>query len=1055
MNIKQLVLTSVLAITTVVASYTILQHYQKSHQSHEQRARQVFQDIDEQISKLHNQNATTQIDDQDVVIQGCYGLGWMCGTEQDCCGGYTCKNYVCSCASPGGPSCSCSSQSDCVGGSCCVDGLCQDTDCCGNLDAPCTGQSGNTHGSCCTEYICGQCYVPNNGSNDIQAAPDGQAGLCQSNSSYTLLPCGSGGLGVACVFTAECQSQYVCQNGFCSCAQDEPQGIGCPCTSNTECAQGNCYLGLCQAPESNCLQCYNPGQCASGNCVDTDGDSYCYIEGCKYGMETCNSCFEGSNCAPCNDNSNCESGNCVNGLCYIMDCMYGATACGSCNSGDLGDTCNSDSNCQSQYQCLNGFCSCGTPAGYNCPCSSNGTCVSGLICADTNLCADCYADGGPCNNDSQCCNNTCIAGLCSYAPANGGECAENGQCSSGNCDNLNASETGVCADCLDVDVQCWNGGQCCSGVCSPEGYCFCAANSDGLLPNNCPCTTANECQSNNCVAGYCSGCYGVAELCAGDNQCCSNNCIEEMCSCAPSNGCVCNSNGQCDTGNCYAGLCENCESLGMLCDSDAQCCPGLVCSIEEGQASNTCNCSTSEPAANGCKCSTQSECASGFCQDGLCSATESIGMHCDTPNECSSHQCIDNACSCAPNQGCVCNSNSQCGSGNCYAGLCESCASTAMTCSDPGQCCSGICTMPDGISGQCGCSAPPNAESSCSCVSNGDCASGNCVAGLCQNCFAAGLACSQNYECCNSDCSDFICGGIDEWVNWIIQAVSMIVITILVAFSGGALAGLYTVFFAEDAALEAVTIGVEEIAEETAIESIELGTIDTIADLPADLTDEEVLAALGFEETAFDTTIQAANNVITAMTSYVAAAVAYVNSYLVMLPALDFGIEEAVYKMGDSLFSKYSGEISDEELAVQLAKQTATTTEDGSSTITTMTGEDGVSATKTVTENANGTDTIDVSVTDDGDTKTYSDATAQEEKQAFENSSEYQQFTADQSLWNDEYKPEWQEEYKPTVDQTLNTDAQTIKGQAQANKAADEASKSATTTNATTTTTTN
>jgi hypothetical protein len=235
MNIKNIIAITFFVTLGVAGSFFALQYYTKSYQDHDQMMMDAFQDIDQKIQTLQ---VSTKQDDK-VVLQ-CGIKGASCSQSSACCSG------------------------------CCWSGTCQNNDdmCCAVLNESCTGQLGNTHGTCCTEYICGQCYVPENSAGYIQAAPAGESGLCQTNSTYILLSCGSGGLGAPCFSTAECQSQYVCLNNECSAkSSDVPSRSGSQCTSSSECSQGNCYDGFCKSPKTHGMRCDNDGQCDSDSCV--------------------------------------------------------------------------------------------------------------------------------------------------------------------------------------------------------------------------------------------------------------------------------------------------------------------------------------------------------------------------------------------------------------------------------------------------------------------------------------------------------------------------------------------------------------------------------------------------------------------------------------------------------------------------------------------------------------------------------------------------------------------------------------------------------------------
>lgn len=936
-----------LSVLYATAACQVLTQNELNTKSHKDHVIRSLDAIDQKLAQLQlKQQDSTQ------VALACGATGLPCSQSGYCCTG------------------------------CCWAGTCQDADmCCKAYGQPCTGQDGNTHGTCCSEYICAACYDPNNGSNDIMAAPAGQGGICQSNTSWTVINCGSGGLGAPCYNSAACQSQYICSENMCACNPNGPAGISCPCKQASECSSGCCVDGLCQE-SSMCCQAYGQpctgqdgnthGTCCTeyvcAACTQGSGDSetliaassgqggLCQSVGAPGSLTTCGSgglgavCYNSQSCqsqyvcsnnmcscdpnapagvsCPCKQGNECASGCCVDGLCQNADmcCIASGQPCvgqegnthgncctnllcavcgdtaatagqagwcqdsaaptlTACNSIALGGPCQTTQECQylsNYYVCdmtdgITGICSCGDPAGLNCPCQASNTCASPLVCGQDLTCVQCIQPGGPCSQEDQCCINQpyCVGSTCSCAPSscsttsdgNGCACQDDSQCCSGSCMNDGGNTLGTCqqpaqsqgALCYN-DGNCGNGLQCVMDAGVDFGSCQCAIPGGDL----CPCTGGNS----QCASGfYCNNDAGdptcqpatlaLGTSCVASNQCASNsackhdtgsmsltddvhsetltvkNAYVESYSCANS---ICHITAtipssitssaqyqtaqsdkttiqtdqakteqgsqdhqtlqsnrherqanldtkqyqtiQYDISNAQDQIKNNPQYLVM--QKDKKTLQGYqddmpYCVCQDG----TCSCTTGKVLYQSCTCS-----------DASCVCTIPYEMTADTSNSCNcGPNGMDiNVCTCAPNSGaeCYCSSNADCNSGNCYGGVCEPTEGTAMVCTSNGQCTSDMC-----INGSCACSPFPT-QASCPCQKDSDCTSGICTAGLCETCTSNGFACSKDYQCCQGDCVDFMCGGIDAWVNYIV----MVAVTLLVVVTAGAASELYAAFLA-------------------------------------------------------------------------------------------------------------------------------------------------------------------------------------------------------------------------------------------------------------------
>lgn len=463
------------------------------------------------------------VENDTVEIQSCGGDGDSCTQSGYCCSGY------------------------CTGNST-WPGICA-TPPCGSLGGSCTGQSGNTHGSCCTEYICADCGTT--------AAAPGAAGTCCTTAD-PLRACGSGGLGATCTYSSQCQSQYQCKDGFCSCVA--PAGIGCPCSDNGYCLSGICYMGLCSNPVGNCASCSGNNECESGQCVIAPGLSTgtCYISGCECGASTCGVCNEC--CVISGQSCTGQSGNTQGNCCSGLLCGYcGTTAAApgelgicedaqaptllSCNSAGVDTLCSTSGECQEYLDCVNNFCSCSSPAGLNCPCESTSTCGSPYVCGLYDTCVSCYTPGIMCDYNEQCCINNpyCISSTCSCAPdadnctepssGNGCMCNSDTQCCSGSCMNVGGNTDGTCEAPGQSGATCYNSGNCAPGFwCDfsadpTSGICVCADPGG----ESCSCSNSSECTNQT----YCNGvtCVVAEPLgitCLSSTECATNSQCEHV-----------------------------------------------------------------------------------------------------------------------------------------------------------------------------------------------------------------------------------------------------------------------------------------------------------------------------------------------------------------------------------------------------------------------------------------------------------------------------------------------------------------------------------------------
>jgi hypothetical protein len=213
-----------------------------------------------------------------------------------------------------------------------------------------------------------------------------------------------------------------------------------------------------------------------------------------------------------------------------------------------------------------------------------------------------------CDNDADCCSNSCdmntltCASTVGTCRAGGGDCDGATDCCTLRC------EGGTCSDeaCISDNQECGGNAECCSGMCV-DGSCE---------PLNTECSTAgNDCGANgDCCSQLCgdnekctlgaSFCIQPGDVCIRNEDCCTGECTKGAddlvgtCAEPPSgstfctgvDGVVCS-----DCGDCCSRLCapygptgvdvcqpvSGCHTTGDLCRSDADCCGGTVPENEE------------------------------------------------------------------------------------------------------------------------------------------------------------------------------------------------------------------------------------------------------------------------------------------------------------------------------------------------------------------------------------------------------------------------------------------------------------------------------------------
>jgi hypothetical protein len=540
-------------------------------------------------------------------------------------------------------------------------------------------------------------------------------------------------------------------NGMLKCASDGRCPSGYRCVNDVCWAEGTGPGGgddmAVPGPGQNGSACSMDADCGSGNCVDQVccNETAAQCNGCRAcnlagSLGTCINVSAGgdphASCAK--DDTKCIAGGCDgSGACKAAAM---GTVCSSpvCASGQLTrSTCNGSSptcptpvvvNCPGNFACADGTScrtSCGVSGdcanGYTCnapnctpvpglgdACSTGNPCTSGLFCVD-----------GVCCGQSSCpvcqaCNLTTTKGSCAPVPAATAD--PHGRCtqSAATCTSATCNGAGACAA-LGSGVVCAT--SCTNGTPSPGQHdtaTLRTRNCDGLTSGSCPAAqTPAACPGNTiCASGSaCRPSCGKDADCVAGYYCATNACVQRK-----GLGGGCTRDAECTSFVCHPSLKICTECVQGSYPYDYRHCPPTrpIC-----DATNTCGpCTTANPGPTTMACYGHGSFgSSSLCQGGQC--------FCATGSQ---------LCKSGAAPGCRPATN-KCGCG------------TAGTFCVGGTVCnfSGTCKVAFGFP----------------CTGNADCASQNCVNGVCQPptvdptsyCFDAN-DCPTGYGCNGSAACD-------------------------------------------------------------------------------------------------------------------------------------------------------------------------------------------------------------------------------------------------------------------------------------------------------------
>ncbi|MBK8252714.1 MAG: hypothetical protein IPK82_08605 [Polyangiaceae bacterium] len=383
--------------------------------------------------------------------------------------------------------------------------------------------------------------------------------------------------------------------------------------------------------------------------------------------------------------------------------------------------------------------------------------------------ADALDDGNDCTLD------TCNAGMPESTPAvDGTTCNDNGGAV---CDGL-----GACVECLTdancaaptpkctmntcVSASCGDGvkngtetdidcGGACGATCVPGKTCGanqdCAegvCNAGICAPPTCTDAVENGSETDvDCGGGACNKC-GPNKGCDANTDCAGNQCTGVGGTCVPN--CLDGVKNGAETGVDCGGTCGGCM-VGGPCTQDTDCVSTAFCDVNG-------TCSAKKP--NGTGCVGNNQCSSAFCTDGVCCNTMCSGtcQACNQPgqagtclpiaagqdpiDECAGTQVCDGTGGCKKGNGSACAGASECATGQCVDGVCcnSSCVGTCIACNVAGL--AGTCTnVPNGTDPQNECPGTVNCNGS----------------GACGSLLGNGSVCTVGNECQSGNCIDGVC----------------------------------------------------------------------------------------------------------------------------------------------------------------------------------------------------------------------------------------------------------------------------------------------------------
>jgi hypothetical protein len=516
---------------------------------------------------------------------------------------------------------------------CTADTQCSSTSfyCTGSTGAPGSCVAKKANGATCTatkECASGNCV-------DGVCCSTSSCQACQSCNLNGLGTCSNVGLNLAdppnCAANPPCGNTGFCDgNGACQqTASSVSCGLAQSCTGTTYQPPSHCSgTGTCSQQSTSSCGNY---VCSGTSCLTTcTADNQCsnttslYCTGSTGAPGTCAS--KKTNGTGCGAGKECMSGNCVDAVCCSTSSCQ---ACQSCNLNGLGTCSNVGVNLADSPNCA-----------ANPPCGNTGFCDGNGNCQQAASTVSCGL--------AQSCTGT------TYQPPS--HCSGTGTCSqqsTNSCGNYNCSGSSCLISCT-ADTDCSSTNLYCTGSSGSPGSCT------GKSSNGTACTAAHECQSNNCVDGYCcfSSSCGTCEACdvLGFRGTCHDQPDGDM-----ERHNRCGPNGNCgNTGFCTGGACTqvaaNTQCSGFFCQGPTDhvfqpggSCNGIgTCVIPGAVDCGTYKCTTGNcfvQCNNDNQCVSTAYCTGNMTTPGSCVPKGSLGDTCTQDRECAAGSyCTEGVC---------------------------------------------------------------------------------------------------------------------------------------------------------------------------------------------------------------------------------------------------------------------------------------------------------------------------------------------------------------------------------------------------------------------------
>jgi hypothetical protein len=520
----------------------------------------------------------------------------------------------------------------------------------------CPGTTTDCQAPACTNNSCGTHDTPSG--TATTGNPPQVAGDCQT------IECNGSGGTMSVADNADTPPAKACQIPACT--------SGTPSYSNasngTACGTGlACVNGACSGCTMN-SQCQPPAYdtCGGGGTANTCG---CTATTCAALGDTCGTPSNGcGGTLACNDTK--KDGNETD-----VDCGGNVATC--TNRCAQGKKCNITADCAGGLTCTDGVC-CNSACGGSCeactkaktgqPSGVDGLCqpvASGVpdprgVCTSS-AASTCGDEGGLCNGSGACAtwpNGTvCQAASCSGATTviktetcAGGTCTSSGQtdCTPYRC------AAGACTATCNVDGDCASGSY----------YCNASHQCTLRLTQGAACITggsATQCQSGNCVDGFCcnSACNTQCQACSnaltgGANGTCGNvnpGTADPSGTCTVQAPTSCGTDGLCAAGGACQDYTSGSVCVSASCSMGQQTTQGVCNGTGMCTGSMTTSCAPYICGATACLTACPSndatgdaDCSSGnWCNGTACVPAQMTGGMCTRASQCTSAMCAGDA----------------------------------------------------------------------------------------------------------------------------------------------------------------------------------------------------------------------------------------------------------------------------------------------------------------------------------------------------------------------------------------------------------------------------